>query len=221
MVSINTTRSPNRSASCSRALPNFGPVSPQSRGFGITNGHAAFPATQGKIVPESVPVHHTCKRFDSTMRRRATFHYLEGVMGGMGIEEMTLLPAQAEFVAAEERFVAFIGGVGSGKTVAGAVKAIRHAEAHAGAVGLVGAPNRTMLRDVLLPTLLELLPPAARNGYKQTEGKITFANGSVLLARSLEDFDHRRGPYYLINYILDETIHYWSILVLRRVLAFI
>ncbi len=121
-------------------------------------------------------------------------------------DDLTLLPSQADFVAAEERFVAFVGGVGSGKTVAGAVKAIRYAEAHAGAVGVVGAPNKTMLRDVLLPTLLELLPDAARRSYKQTEGKITFPNGSVILARSLEDFDHRRG-LNLAFFWLDEGIY--------------
>jgi phage terminase large subunit len=126
-------------------------------------------------------------------------------MGAL-VDEMALLPAQADFVTAEERFVAFVGGVGSGKTVAGAVKAIRYAQEHAGAVGVVGAPNRTMLRDVLLPTLLELLPDEVRRSYKQTEGKITFPNGSVILARSLEDFDHRRG-LNLAFFWLDEGIY--------------
>src|SRR6185312_15533136 len=81
------------------------------------------------------------------------------------IDDLELLPAQAEFVAAPERFVAFVGGVGSGKTVAGAVKAIRYCWEHPGAVGLVGAPNKTMLHDMLLPTLLELLSDEVRKTW--------------------------------------------------------
>lgn len=111
----------------------------------------------------------------------------------MVVAGVALLPAQAEFVAAAERYVAFIGGVGSGKTVAGACKAIVYAGEHPGALGLVGAPNRTILRDVTARTLLELLPAEWVRAYKQSEGRVVLTNGSELLLRSLDDWEHRRG----------------------------
>lgn len=111
---------------------------------------------------------------------------------------MELLPAQQEFVTATERFVGFIGGVGSGKTMAGAIKTIQYVVDHPGALGLVGAPNKTVLRDVTLRTLLELLPrlaPDLKVTHKQSEGRILLGNGSELLVRSMDDFEHRRGTY--------------------------
>jgi hypothetical protein len=105
---------------------------------------------------------------------------------------MELLPAQWEFVGAHERFVAFIGGVGSGKTVAGAIKALRYVLVHPHAVGVVGAPNKTVLRDVTERTVLSLLP----KGYateRKGEGVLAFPNESELWFRSMDDFDHRRG----------------------------
>ncbi len=123
-------------------------------------------------------------------------------LAARGIE---LLPAQAQFVGAEERFVAFIGGVGSGKTIAGAAKAIAYALEHPGAVGLVGAPNRTVLRDVTQRALMELLPEECIDTYRPGLGRLTLTNGSEILFRSLDDFDHRRGLNLAFAW-LDEAI---------------
>jgi hypothetical protein len=59
----------------------------------------------------------------------------------------TLHAIQADFVACRERFSLYIGGIGSGKTWAGAVRAIATAWEHPGALGLIGAPTNMMLRD--------------------------------------------------------------------------
>jgi phage terminase large subunit len=118
---------------------------------------------------------------------------------------ITLLPAQEAFVDASERFVAFIGGVGSGKTVAGACKAIAYALEHPGAVGLVGAPNRTVLRDVTQRALFDLLPPEYIASFHQSTGELILTNGSEILLRSLDDFDHRRGLNLAFVW-LDEAI---------------
>ena len=120
------------------------------------------------------------------------------------VQGMDLLVAQRAFVLAPERFVAFIGGVGSGKTVAGALKTIRYVLDHPGAVGLVGAPNRTVLRDVTQRTLLECfrrVAPEAIKLHKMSEGHIQLNNGSEILLRSMDDFEHRRGTNYWLNCI--------------------
>lgn len=131
------------------------------------------------------------KRTKDTTQGDGAANALEAfVKKELGIE---LLPAQRDFVAARERFVAFVGGVGSGKTVAGAVKTLYYAHHHAGALGLVGAPNRTMLRDVTIRSLLELLPEQWVRERRLSEGAITLRNGSEILLRSLDDWEHRRG----------------------------
>jgi Terminase large subunit, T4likevirus-type, N-terminal len=70
---------------------------------------------------------------------------------------LTLHPAQARFVACAERFSFYVGGVGAGKTYAGAVRAIARAHDHPGSLGLIGAPTYPMLRDVTARTFFELL----------------------------------------------------------------
>jgi phage terminase large subunit len=140
----------------------------------------------------------------------------EGSGTAKGID---LLAAQRAFVAATERFVAFIGGVGSGKTMAGAIKTIQYVLDHPGAVGVVGAPNRTVLRDVTQRTLLEcfaLIAPAAIKQHKISEGHILLHNGSEILLRSMDDYDHRRGIKYLISSILAKTLSSWLRNTLRH-----
>ena len=122
---------------------------------------------------------------------------------------MDLLPAQTAFMAASERFVAFIGGVGSGKTMAGAIKVIQYVTDHPGALGLVGAPNKTVLRDVTQRTLLEMFARFAPNAiklHKHSEGHIFLHNGSEIFLRSMDDFEHRRGTN-LAFFWLDEGIY--------------
>lgn len=53
----------------------------------------------------------------------------------------TLNPVQWAFVACESRFSFYVGGVGAGKTHAGAVRAILRALDFPGALGLIGAPT--------------------------------------------------------------------------------
>src|SRR5260221_4599897 len=58
----------------------------------------------------------------------------------------TLHAVQADFVSCRERFSLYIGGIGSGKALAGAVRAIAAASEQPGARGLTGAPTNTRLR---------------------------------------------------------------------------
>jgi hypothetical protein len=105
----------------------------------------------------------------------------------------TLNPVQRAFVDATARFSFYVGGVGAGKTFAGAVRAIRRAQAHQGSLGLVGAPTYPMLRDVTERTFFELLPPELLERYNKSQHHLRLTNGSEVLFRSLDAPDRVRG----------------------------
>ena len=108
-------------------------------------------------------------------------------------EQWTLNPAQWSFVACPSRFSFYVGGVGAGKTFAGAVRAILRGVEHPGALGLIGAPTYTMLRDATQRTFFALLPPALVRVYNKSEHHLTLTNGSEILFRSLDQPDRVRG----------------------------
>jgi hypothetical protein len=117
---------------------------------------------------------------------------------GLGIgldlaEQWTLNRVQWEFVACDRRFSFYIGGVGAGKTYAGAVRAIVRAVDYPGSLGLIGAPTYTMLRDATQRTFFELLPEEYIQAYNKAEGHLTLHNGSEILFRSLDQPDRVRG----------------------------
>ena len=65
------------------------------------------------------------------------------------------LPEQQRFIFTRAKFAAYVGGLGSGKTWAGCLRAMLRAIR--GETGLILAPTYTMLRDVTQQTLIELL----------------------------------------------------------------
>ena len=101
-----------------------------------------------------------------------------------------LYPKQDDFVFCDNRFTAFIGGIGSGKTYAGAVKALSHMQPHT--LGLVVAPTYPMLRDATLRTFLELANGWVTNFHKG-EMRAEVAGGEILF-RSADTPDRLRGP---------------------------
>ncbi len=108
-------------------------------------------------------------------------------------QRWTLNPVQWAFVMCESRFSFYVGGIGAGKTYAGAVRAITHALDDPGSLGLIAAPTYTMLRDATQRTFFELLAPALRRSYSKSEGALTLSNGSEILFRSLDEPDRLRG----------------------------
>src|SRR5690242_20520996 len=98
----------------------------------------------------------------------------------------TLNPAQWAFVTCRRRFSFYVGGVGAGKTHAGAVRAIVRALDQPGSLGLVGAPTYAMLRDATQRALLALLPEASIREYRKAEERLVLLNGSEILFRSLD-----------------------------------
>lgn len=107
--------------------------------------------------------------------------------------EWTLNPVQWDFVYSASRFSFYVGGLGAGKTTAGAMRAILWAIAHPGSLGVIGAPTYPMLRDATARTFFALLPAEVIASYNKTEGHLTLRNGSEILLRSLDAPDRLRG----------------------------
>jgi phage terminase large subunit-like protein len=113
---------------------------------------------------------------------------------------LALHPAQARFVTSDARYGFYVGGVGAGKTYAGAVRALCFALDRPGSLGLIGAPTYPMLRDATLRTVFALLDAylgadaPTRYAWHKSEQRLTLPNGSEILFRSLDEPDRVRGP---------------------------
>ena len=107
--------------------------------------------------------------------------------------DWSLNPAQWAFLHSPARFSFYVGGIGAGKTFAGAARVVLRALEDPGALGLVGAPTQAMLRDTTARALLELLPRQAIRRHYRSEGRIALRNGTEILLRSLDQPDYARG----------------------------
>lgn len=95
-------------------------------------------------------------------------------------------PAQTVFVDDENTETGYVGGVGSGKTAAGAVRAKRHIETwNAGAKGAIVSPTVPMLRNVIIPELRKWnLLDVPHAEYIRSENRVEYDNGSTLILES-------------------------------------
>ena len=106
------------------------------------------------------------------------------------------LPAQAEFWGSGEAVRLFMGGIGSGKTRAGAVEILRQPS---GSLGMVLAPTYPMLRDSTQRTFFEICNLAESRGAKlirehsAQKQETTLVNGTVILWRTANHPDRLRG----------------------------
>jgi phage terminase large subunit-like protein len=108
-----------------------------------------------------------------------------------------LNPKQYDFVYDDtHKFVAYIGGIGGGKSFAGAVKALRRMIEQPGSLGLIGAPTYPMLRDATMRSVFDIIPRALFASFNKSEGLLRLKNGSEALFRSSDDPDSLRGPNY-------------------------
>lgn len=120
----------------------------------------------------------------------------QGIPGIVRKIDYDPLPSQRKFHFAEARFKGFSGPVGSGKSAALCQEAIRLAYINRGRIGLLGAPTYSMLRDsalvafreVCLQNSIPYVLNKANHTVRMTEV------GTTILFRSLEKFDHLRGP---------------------------
>lgn len=108
--------------------------------------------------------------------------------------DLRLSATQRAFVDDPRPFVLLLGGVGSGKSHAGAARALARRFGRARpSLGLVVAPTYRILRDASWRTALEVWEPWIRHA---TVGdmRITLVTGDEVLFRSADDPDRLRGP---------------------------
>jgi PBSX family phage terminase large subunit len=109
--------------------------------------------------------------------------------------EIDLSPAQMEFLSADQDYTLFCGGLGSGKTHAGALWAIYMAVNYPEVKGLITANSYSQLKKATLSKLFELMDDMGIEfEYKMQEGVILIGpEKSVVYALSMEKYDHLRG----------------------------
>jgi hypothetical protein len=136
--------------------------------------------------------------------------------------------AQSDFVMSPSQYAAYVGGVGAGKTFAGIARGLRFSFQpkpqgvfHA-ARGVIAASSYPVLRDVIVPSLEEIVNITGvanwAKDFKKSEKELTLINGSVIRLRSLDKPDWQRGPEYAWFFI-DEgrnvTMKAWEVLTGR------
>lgn len=106
-------------------------------------------------------------------------------------KRIELSTIQYNFLTCEDRFTAFIGGIGSGKTFAGCVKDIGACKP--GTLGLVVAPTYPMLRDATLRTFMDIAGDAVQT-FNKSEMTVKLRGGGEILFRSADNPERLRGP---------------------------
>lgn len=102
-------------------------------------------------------------------------------------------PIQRSFIESGEGEVFYAGGVGSGKTLSGAFKALVISQLFEGTVGLVGRQTYRALEDTTKRVLLDgddkppVIPSELIAKRSETDQSVTLHNGSRILFRSFQD----------------------------------
>jgi len=110
-------------------------------------------------------------------------------------------PKQGRFVGTQAHHAAFVGGIGSGKSFGGSVRALLASQGFIGRrevlqtpnLGMITAPTYPMLKDATLRTFLEIAGDAVVD-FNKNEMTATMSNGSEILFRSADNPDRLRGP---------------------------
>jgi PBSX family phage terminase large subunit len=106
--------------------------------------------------------------------------------------EFALMPNQFDFVTDQSRFAAYIGGIGSGKTYAGAVKVLQRLNEPG--YGMIAAPTFPMLRDSTRRSLIQALDSAGiQYDMNKSENSIKVGQHEII-CRSLDNPETLRGP---------------------------
>lgn len=98
------------------------------------------------------------------------------------------MPKQKEFIAATQRNAAYVGGVGSGKSVALVTTLILNAAADANGFSLVGRLNMPALETSTMKTFLEMVPEEYGE-WADTKKTYTMANGHQIVFKHLDITD--------------------------------
>jgi len=113
---------------------------------------------------------------------------------------------QSAFHFSGAKFRAFIGGIGSGKTLAGVQEVIRACGRYPGSRGMIVAPTYRMLRDATRWEFLRVCAqvPGLLTEFKESANEATLVTGGTILFRSADEPDRLRGPNLGFFY-LDEA----------------
>ena len=129
-----------------------------------------------------------------------------------------LLPHQWTFLRAREKFVLLLGGVGSGKTFAGAQWVINKILTDGGGLGLICANTYKQLQNSTLACLFRRLDEMhIPYAYKEHKGILTIFK-SKLLTLSLESYDYIRGveiSYFWADETRDTCLEAFQVLLGR------
>lgn len=142
----------------------------------------------------------------------------------MSTLELQLYEQQADFVYHRARNLGFVAGIGSGKSMAGSVRALLAGLGEIGDervptpnVGVITAPTFPMLRDATLRTFNDVAGPFIKRFHK-SEMIAELKNGSEVFFRSASDPDKLRGPN-ILWWFGDEAALYghnvWKIMIGR------
>jgi predicted phage terminase large subunit-like protein len=102
-------------------------------------------------------------------------------------------PKQHAFLSLPTRFSAFVGGRGSGKTIAGTLKAIEYA-GRCSCTGVVISPTYGNLEDINMPAFLAQAEPGdIVQSMNRSRHSAHMRNGSVVHFRSADKPDFMRG----------------------------
>lgn len=118
----------------------------------------------------------------------------------MAARDIELYGEQFDFVTAPEHYLAFVGGIGSGKTLSGNARGLAASQGYVGSahirtpnLGMITAPTYQMLRDATLRSFMEMAGNLVRE-FNKGENRATMRNGSEILFRSTDHPDRLRGP---------------------------
>jgi PBSX family phage terminase large subunit len=101
-------------------------------------------------------------------------------------EEFTATRAQEHFTRSDNSEVAYVGGVGSGKTAAGVIRTLHNVhDWNPGETGAIVSPTVPMLRNVIEPELRKWgLLDAPGVEYRRSENRIDYPNGATIILES-------------------------------------
>lgn len=112
-----------------------------------------------------------------------------------------LYPKQGRFVGSQAHVLAFVAGIGSGKSLCGCLRGLMASYGYIGQrqivptpnLGIITAPTYQMLRDATLRTFKEAAGDLLAD-FNKTEMRATLTNGSEVLFRSTDNPEVLRGP---------------------------
>jgi PBSX family phage terminase large subunit len=99
------------------------------------------------------------------------------------------LERQAAFHASPAKYRGYVGGFGSGKTIAGCVEALIQSLEHPGNRGLIGRKSYKELKATTQSEFLRILPKEMIADWNKSDGILKLKNGSEILFWNLENPD--------------------------------